>query len=47
VSSTRSPDQTFTKLEFSGQFFRNAVSSNIRLHVNPSSGSRVVPCAQT
>jgi hypothetical protein len=33
------------KLEFSRQIFEK--SSNIRFHQNPSSGSRVVPCAQT
>jgi len=32
-------------LEFSGQIFEK--SSNIKLHENPSSGSRVVACGRT
>ena len=33
------------KLEFSRQIFE--ISSNIKFHETPSSGSRVVPCGQT
>jgi len=33
------------KLEFSQQVFEEY--PNIKFHVNPSSGSRVVPCGQT
>jgi hypothetical protein len=33
------------KLEISGQTFEK--SSNINFHLNPSSGSRVVPCGIT
>ena len=33
------------KLEFSRQIFEE--SSNIKFHLNPSGGSRVVPCGQT
>jgi len=32
------------KLEFSQQFFEKY--SNIKFHINPSSGSQVVPCGQ-
>jgi hypothetical protein len=33
------------KLEFSREIFEKV--SNIKIHKNPSSGSRVVPCGQT
>jgi len=33
------------KLEFSGQTFKKSL--NMKLHENPSSGSRVVPCERT
>jgi hypothetical protein len=42
---TRYSCQILTKLEFSRQIFE--ISSNIKFHENPSSGSRVVPSGRT
>jgi hypothetical protein len=43
--NTRYYCRSLIKLEFSGQIFEK--SSNIKLHQNPSSGSRVYPCGWT
>jgi len=43
--STRYSWTILMKLEFSRQLFEK--NSNIKIHENPSSGSRVVPCGQT
>ena len=43
--STRYSCPILIQMKYSGQFFEKY--SNVKLHENPSSGSRVVPCGQT
>jgi len=45
MQTTRYYCHILMKFEFSQQIFEK--SSNIKLHENPSFGSRIVPCGQT